>query len=82
MKYEISNQERLEMRRKEERHNNQNRLNELQLRYLQEQLYMRDNIIDKARKLLQANQIKFIVDEEYNQEAVYDMLENAETSFP
>lgn len=70
------------MKRREERHNNQSRLNELQLKYLQEQVYMRDNILDRARNLLKANHIKFQIDEDYEPEGVFDMLENAETSFP
>ena len=39
----------LEMKRKDERQTNQNRLNELQLRYMQEQIYIRDLIIDRAK---------------------------------
>jgi hypothetical protein len=49
---------------------------------MQEQIYIRDSIIEKARALLKQNQIKFIQDENYDVEVIYDMLENAETSFP
>lgn len=52
------------------------------MKYLQEQIYLRDGIIDKARSLLKQNHIKFVIDDDYDQEGVYDMLENAETSFP
>jgi len=43
---------------------------------------MRDNIIERARELLKSNQIKFSIEENYDPNSVYDMLENTETSFP
>lgn len=49
---------------------------------MQEQIYLRDIIIDRARGMFRANQIKFGIEEDYDQEGIYDMLENAETSFP
>ena len=82
LKYESLMQERLEFKRKEERQSNQNKLNELQLRYLQEQIFMRDNLLEKARELLKTNNIRFQADNEYDPDGVYDMLEDAETSFP
>ena len=49
---------------------------------MQDQIFLRDNIIEKAKALLKQNQIKFNIDEDYDIDGVYDMLENAETSFP
>lgn len=43
---------------------------------------MRDGIIEKSRDLLKQNHIKFHIDDDYDADGVYDMLENAETSFP
>jgi hypothetical protein len=43
---------------------------------------MRDNMLERARELLKMNNIKFSPDNDYDPDGVYDMLENAETSFP
>ena len=57
------------------------RLNEMEIKYLQEEVWARDAVIERARGTLRENMIRFDT-EEYDPESVYEMFENAETSFP